>query len=433
MEMLSETTERPAMTHAEHRAAFFRQSGWLMVASLAGGSLMWAVHFLSRRVGPREYGLFDAVYVPLLMCIPVAPLQTVMAQQTAKALATNQRGQLAALTRMVWVWTSVVWLVGAVAAWVLRDTLLSHWKITNPAGLWLAVVGVLFALWMPLFQGVLQGEQNFLWLGWSIMSNSIGRLGVATVAVLALGGLAAGMMTGVLAGMVVAVALAVWQTRPLWSGHAEPFDWRSVLRQVVPLFFACGAVQFLWTSDGLFVGYYFQGNAPGFYGSAGTLSRALMWFVLPMTTVMFPRLVHSSAKAEKTNIMGLVLGATAVLSIAGAAGLTVLGPWVIGIVNGPAFVKAAAPLLPWYAAAMIPLSLANVLVNALLARSSFRIVPWLCVLAVGYALALTHYHQTLVMVLQVLLLSNLALLAVCGWFSWRDRAVQTEALPAGRQ
>jgi O-antigen/teichoic acid export membrane protein len=327
----------------------------------------------------------------------------------------------------------VVWLVGAVAAWVLRDGLVSRWQITNPAGLWLAVVAVLFALWTPLFQGVLQGEQNFLWLGWSILTNGIGRLVVAAVAVLALGGLAAGMMTGVLVGMVVAVALAVWQTRPLWSGPGEPFDWRSLVGQVVPLFFACGVVQFLFTSDGLFVAYYFGGDTAGFYASAGTLSRALIWAVLPMTTVMFPRLVHSSVKAEKSNIMWLVLGATAGLSIAGAGGLTVLGPWVVGKVNGPDFVKAASPLLPWYTAAMVPLSLANVLVYGLLARSCFRIVPWLCVLALGYVVALTQFHQTLVRILQILFLSNLGMLVLCGWFSWRDRSGQGAAMATGPQ
>jgi threonine/homoserine/homoserine lactone efflux protein len=69
---------------------------------------------------------------------------------------------------------------------------------------------------------------------------------------------------------------------------------------------------------------------------------------------------------------------------------------------------------------MVPLSLANVLVSALLARSSFRIVPWLCLLALGYIFALTHFHQTLVMVLQILGIVNLLLLALGAWFTWTD-------------
>ena len=42
-------------------------------------------------------------------------------------------------------------------------------------------------------------------------------------------------------------------------------------------------------------------------------------------------------------------------------------------------------VLPWYAGAMIPLALANVLVNDLLARLRFNLVPPLLLLAAGLA------------------------------------------------
>ncbi len=408
------------MTEAGHRAAFFRQSGWLMFANVAAGVLMWAVHFLLRKTGPEEYGLF-VTFLGLAMCIPNAPLQMVMAQQTAKALATNKTGELAGMTRMVWLGTFLLWLIGVVVVLVLQDDIRDRWKVSNPAALWITVLVLLFALWMPLFQGMLQGQQNFLWLGWSAMSQGFGRLAVAALAVLAFGGLAAGMMTGVLAGMIAATLIPVWQTRSLWRAPAQPFDWRSLLPQVLPLMVGSAVVQFLFMADIMFVKTYFPAAQAGYYDSAGTLSRALMWLVLPMATVMFPRIVHSSAKAEKTNILGLVLGGTAALSIVGAIALSLLGPIVIRIASGDEqCVKVASSLLPWYAAAMVPLSLANVLINALLARSSFRIVPWLLVLGLAYIFALTHFHATLVMVLKILGVVNLLLLALCAWFTWTD-------------
>jgi len=395
------------MTDAGHRATFFRHSGWLMLANVAGGALMWAVHLLSRTTGPEEYGLF-VTFLGAVMCVPTVPLQWLMAQQTAKALATNRQGELAGMTRRVWLVTFLLWLVGVAVVWILQNYILALWKVSNPAGLWVTVLVMLFALWVPLFQGMLQGQQNFLWLGWSTMSSAIGRVAVAALAVLAFGGLAAGMVTGVLAGMIAAILIAIWQTRSLWRVPARSFDWPSFLRkEVLPLMFGCGVVQFLFIADTIFVKVYF-------------LSRALMWLVLPLASVMFPRIVHSSAKAEKTNIVGLVFGGTAVLSIVGAIALSLLGPIVIRIVNGKQFVEVASSLLPWYAAAMVPLSLANVLINALLGRSSFRIVPWLCVLALAYIFALTHFHATLVMVLKILGVVNLLLLALCAWFTWTE-------------
>ena len=134
---------------------------------------------------------------------------------------------------------------------------------------------------------------------------------------------------------------------------------------------------------------------------------------------MFPKIVHSTAKAEKTNLMNVVLLGTAVLAACGAVGLSVLGPFVIKLVYKQSFVAVASAVLPWYAWAMVPLALANVLLNNLLARSSFKVVLPLCILAVGYAFALTRFHDSLVTVLKTLGICNLLMLAICAWFTWR--------------
>src|SRR5439155_10249064 len=147
-----------------------------------------------------------------------------------------------------WLGTFVLWLVSAIIVLLLQRSVLEHWKITNPAALWITLGVVLLSLWLPLFSGVLQGQQNFLWLGWTMILNGVGRLSVAVFAVLVLGGLAAGMLTGTLLGLLVTVGIAIWQTRSLWLGPAQPFDWRSLLRQVTPLLLGAGAFQFLFTA-----------------------------------------------------------------------------------------------------------------------------------------------------------------------------------------
>ena len=96
----------------------------------------------------------------------------------------------------------------------------------------------------------------------------------------------------------------------------------------------------------------------------------------------------------------------------------VLGPWVVKFVFGPSYVQADAVLLPWYAWAVVPISVANVLLNNLLARSLFKVVPALCVLAAVYTLALTQFHDTPVMVIKTLGVCNVLLLAVCAYYTW---------------
>jgi O-antigen/teichoic acid export membrane protein len=169
----------------------------------------------------------------------------------------------------------------------------------------------------------------------------------------------------------------------------------------------------------MFIKSYFDSTTAGYYLCAGTLSRALMWLVLPLATVMFPRIVHSVAKSEKTDLMKLVLLGTFLLAATGAVCLSVVGPWVITLMSGPAYVKMASAMLPWYAAAMVPLSLAYILLNNLMARSLFRVVPFLCLLAIGYAVALTYFHATPISVLKTLGAANLLLMLICAWFTWR--------------
>jgi len=415
--MSAVTTETTPASPASHHAAFFRQSGWLMIANVGAGLVMYAVHLLNKKIPPAEYGAFG-VLLAVVMFVPNLPLQMVFAQQTAKALATGRERELAGMIRLAWLGTFGLCLLLALGVWIWQADIVSAWKLTNPAGLWITVVVVLLSFWLPMFWGVLQGQQNFFWLGWSNILNGAGRLALASFIVLLLGGYAAGMMVGVCLGLVLAVGVSIWQTRSLWLSHTQRFDWRSLLAQIGPLMLGFGAVQFMFTADTMFVKAYFSGDDAGFYVSAGTLSRGLMWLVLPLATVMFPKIVHSVARSEKSNLLGVVLIGTAVLAAGGALGLTVLGPWVIKLAYSKEYVSVGGGVLPWYAWAMVPLSLAYALVNNLLARSQFRIVPVLLLLAAAYGVALTHFHDSLITVLKTLGAFNLLLLGACVWFTW---------------
>jgi O-antigen/teichoic acid export membrane protein len=415
--MLAEPVQDPATTADSHRASFFRQSGWLMIATVAGGLFMTGVHFLSKRLSLGGYGEFG-VFLIVSMFIQALPFQLVFAQQTAHALALGRGRELSSLIRAGWISTFVVWLVAAILALAFQRSILTHLKISDPVALWLALPTLLFTAWVPMFLGILQGQQNFLWMGWSMMSNGVGRVAFALFAVIVLQWGTSGMVAGMLGGLAFSLALAIWPTRSLWLAPTLPFDWRAVLRQVVPLGLGFAAYNFLFTVDTLVVKWCLSKDDSAFYLSAGTLSRAAMWLVGPLASVMFPKLVHAKARAEKTNLLGVVLIGTLILSAGAAAGLSVLGFIPVKIMYPPEYLKPVTSLLPWYAWALVPLSVGNVLLNNLLAHGHFKVVPGLCIVAVGYGFALAHFHQTPVMVIQVMALADLALTAVCAWYTW---------------
>jgi O-antigen/teichoic acid export membrane protein len=415
--MPSEIAEHPPVTAAAHRASFFRQSGWLMFATIAGGLCMTSVHLLSKALPLGSYGDFG-VFLVVAMFVQGLPFQVVLAQQTAHSLALRRGHELSGLIRAAWLGTFLVWLAVAAVVLLFQGSILAHLKISDPVALWLALPMLLFTAWMPMFLGILQGQQNFLWMGWSMIANGVGRVGLALFAVLVLRWHASALVAGMLGGLTLSLVLAVWPTRSLWLASAVPFDWRAVLRQIIPLSLGFGAYNFLFTADTLLVKWYFTPATAAFYLSAGTLARASMWLVGPLAAVMFPKLVHAKARAEKTDLLGVVLLGTLIFAAGGATGLWVLGPWVVKFMFTPDYVEAASTLLPWYAWAVVPMALANVLLNNLLARSLFKVVPALCVLAVGYAFALTQFHDSPVTVIKVLGVGNLLLLAICAWYTW---------------
>ena len=240
--MPTETVEKASLTATAHRTSFFRQSGWLMFATVAGGVFMTAMHFLSKAIPVSEYGQFG-VFLSVAMFVPAAPLQMVLAQQTAQAIALHREHELSSLIRAAWLTTFVLWLVAAVVVLLFQGPIMAQWKISNPAAIWLTLPVLLFTAWLPMFYGVLQGQQNFLWMGWSMMANGLGRMGLAAFAVLVLHFYAPGMVLGMLAGLALALVLAIWPTRSLWLTSGQSFEWRSLLRQVIPLTLGFGACQ----------------------------------------------------------------------------------------------------------------------------------------------------------------------------------------------
>lgn len=411
-----QASDAPPARGQAHHVTFFRQSGWMMITAVGSGGLMMLVHFFSKLIPTAEYRNMETLFA-IMMAIPAIPLQMVFTHQSALALANDRVRQLAGMIRLAWIATFAVCVLAGVVLLFEQSYFVALWKLSNPAALWVTLAAVLLTLWMPMFCGLMQGQQNFLWLGWSQIIHGIGRVGSAAVIVLVLTGYATGIMSGVVIGLAAATAVGIWQTRGLWALHAAPFDWWALLKEILPLFFGFGATQFIFTGDTLFVNHYLPDQG-AYYGAAGTLSRALVWLVGPLTGVMFPKIVHSTARAEKSNLLGLTLACSAVLALVGAAGLWVLGPWVVPVVYPRSYLPVTLAVLPWYAGAMLPLCLANVLVNNLLAQSRFRIVPILVVMAVAYGLTLTQIHDTLIHVLQVLGSFNLVLLAICAAFTW---------------
>ena len=128
-----------------------------MIANIGAGALTWGVHFLAKSIPKSEYAAFGTLLM-VVACLPAMPLQMVFAQQSALALATGRARQLSGMIRLAWLWTFIVWALGALAVYFYQDKIVAGWHLPNGLGLWATVLAVLASLWLPLFIGV-RGER----------------------------------------------------------------------------------------------------------------------------------------------------------------------------------------------------------------------------------------------------------------------------------
>ncbi len=369
------------------RLSYFRQSGWMLVATVVSGGLMSLVHTAAKEMPDREqYSLFTTmVDLLLLLAIPAGGVQSVFAQMTAAAVTEVQQRELRAAVRGVLRVSLWLWALLAVALLVSQGALMRVWNTDSPAILWMTLVIGLMSLWHPVFAGVLQGRQNFFWLGNTYIAGGLGRLLAVTALVVGLGVQATGAMVGAWLGAVAALALAAWAARDAWREPGVRFALGPWLKRLVPVTCGLGAGTVMLAFDTLVVRAAVGDASMAYYAAAGRIGRALVMFTMPMALVLFPRVARSAATGEATGALRLALGATLGTGLAAALACTVLPelPLRILYAGQPDFLKAA-PLIPWFAWCMLPLTAAYTLVNNLIARGRYAAVPWLVAVAAGY-------------------------------------------------
>ncbi len=407
------------MEQKEQRGAFFRQSGWMVVATTLGGLLMWAVHKVATGcLSEADYGTLGMFLRALnLMMIPACGLQAVFAQQTAIALDPESRSRLSTLVRESVLWTFLLWGAVALGVWFFHAQIEELFKISGTF-LALAVLVGLLVLLRPIGVGILQGEQNFCWVGWSQILDGAGRLGVIALVLYLFKGGASGALVGVLSGLLLCIAVCIWKTHPVWRAKGARVDFRDWVVRLAPLTFGAGIPLFMVSADTLVVKATFDAEEVNLYAAAGIVTQAMIFFTLPVSTVMFPKVARSSAQSEESSVLLKALGTTGLLAAAVVAGTFLLPELPLRVMFSADYL-AAANLLPWFALAMFPLTMSTVLINNLLARGLYAAVPWLWCVATLYLGTLVMKHESFEQVILVIGIYNVLLLGVTIFFSFR--------------
>jgi O-antigen/teichoic acid export membrane protein len=414
------------------KSSFFRQSGWMVVSTFLGGIFMVGVQIAAqdnRVMETSDSTIFVALLGLLIIFggVPSSALQTIFAQQAAAAVTDQKERELTAALRALLRATFILWFVLAGLMIFFAGPVSSVLDVKNPEALRVAMLAVLAVVWLPTFKGVLQGQHRFAPLGWLQIMEGALRLGIFFLLVLRFKCGAAGGLWAVFAGSYLTLAFAMWLTRDVWLAKiSAPFSWKNWLIQGAPLTLAIGAFICMSSLDRVFTKSLILDPVPvKLYNNAMLVGFAIVQFIAPITSVMFPTIVRSLALSKKSDALLLTLAVTGIFGCLAAVGCALFPKLPLAVLH---FKMEAAPLVPWFAWAVLPLTLANVLIQSLMARRRYVAAQWLILVPVCYGLTLMALAPALVRmrdvfsafraIIQTLGCFSLLLFAVAAWFSW---------------
>ncbi|HBA86090.1 MAG TPA: hypothetical protein DCZ95_18555 [Verrucomicrobia bacterium] len=355
---------------------------------------------MGRELSKEEYGvLVSMLGIILLFATPMLALQNTLAHYSRHFI---NDGRSSDIFRLLKQWVRRLLLVTiplGVLAYVFRGNIASFFHLETSTIVLITVMTLLVTFFLPIFSGVLQGGESFVWMsitanGWGVIRLLLGAYLVYAYAPSALYGLAAH-------GIGSVISLAIGITGVLWvvrrgstSGQAIESTDRYFLVSLATLL----AFSMLMNSDAMLVKHYFiQVEDYGNYARASTIGRTMVFLVQPIVVAMFPKVVSrgewSNAHA-RTLTRALFYSAVMVLSAAIVCSIFPQIPLLVLFKDAAPTAQSMA-LVRGVCWAMAPLALTFILMNFELAQHRFECTIPLVVCAGLYYGGVALFHQSL--------------------------------------
>lgn len=406
-------------------SAWLRSGMLLTGLNLAAGALGYVYQVLmGRLLTPADFTLFTALMALAVICsAPLSALVMLLARRVSAFRAAGDLGRGRGLYGRT---TVAMLLLGLVLAGLLvacRGPIQGYLKAPRPLDLWLFGTATFVGFLAAVNSGFLQGLQRFAWLGGLGIASVLVKIAASIVLIVAFHAGAAGALGGVLAAAVLVWAcggFVIMRSLPVAvtgaAGPATPFPWRSFL----PATLANFALAALTQVDMVLVNRYFDTGLASQYAAASILGKAVLYLPGGLVLALFPLVAEQHARRQDSRGM-ITQAALATLAMCGAGAVfyALCGPWLVGLLYGPAYAEAGG-LLAWYGFAVLPMALVVVAENFLLAQGRTLFV-WLFLVIAPIEVAVIHvWHPGLRTVIAIVAGCS-TVLAVLGYaILWRS-------------
>ena len=330
--------------------------GSFLVRLLAAGAAFGLQIFLTRLLGPDEFGRYVYVlsWVTFTSQIGVLGFDTASLRFVSALEARGQWSLLRGFLRRSLQVTIAASLLGALllvtAAWVLRTRLDPRlFSVMLAASCLLPLVAILQVVVSQVnglkkvvagqgIQGLLRPAVTALvlacgaWLGWHERSAVAAMLASA-------------------AATAASIGAAGWLLRRLLherlAGHAPAYDTHAWLRTAFPLLLITASQIILSQTDVLMIGAMRNTTDAGIYAVASQLASIVTFAIMAANAIVAPLIASLYAQGHRAELQRLLtMTSRGVLAYAlpVVAGLLLLGRWVLSL-YGPAFGAGYVSLL----------------------------------------------------------------------------------------
>lgn len=388
-----------------------------MIATGIGhaGNLLFQV-LMGRMLGGNQmdqYGIMNTMLSIFgLFAIPSTALQLAIARQTAILESRGQHDGIAPMLRRA-ARRLAMWTTGlTVLLLALSPWLKSFLKLEHYAPILVTVGLIAVTVMLPVTNGAIQGLKRFGWLsGFGVLSPMVRIVGGAGL--VWLGWKAGGALMGTLAANAAVLVLSAVALKGHFS-RGEPssaVDTRVVYQYIGPTLLSLIAYAVLVNLDLIVVKHYFTAEETAQYSAATLFGRAIGWLIAPLCTVLFPHVWDDSQHQANRSLLLKFLLVAIGMAVAGALVCSLARDFLPRMLLGRTDDKVSA-LIPIAVWAMLPIGVANVFLNFVMARGRYGFLAVFVGIAVLYLVAFALWHDTVRHVLTVVAIFGVATLGM---------------------
>jgi len=346
-------------TLADPNYPLMKNIAFFSLANLLGNFFGFLFHFyIARALTVVEYGAISALIAAFsLFGLPIGSFAILVVKKVAQG-----RGNASAVAKGALGISFAFAAAACFALLVFSQAFLGFFHLEELLLVPLFAIGVLLGCISAALNGVLQGLENFFLSGASFIVGSLAKLVLGFLLVGALGWGMLGAFGAFVAASAVSTAIIFYYLFPLLKETGKPYYFLDMKKDFLAITAISIGMFLALNGDLIVLGNLFPEDELGFYAAGSMLAKIISYALLPLSVVVFPKMVESAHLKKSSNVLFVGLALLAVLGLAFLVFYWFFGGFALSILYSDKYLAGLSYLM------VLSLSVVIYCFNALLSR-----------------------------------------------------------------